>query len=67
VYSAGYFFQNLQNLKLRGAPPPAAGPCPKCSKIDEFSDLKKYEEKTQKIAPKGSLEAPPNLQKSEKS
>ena len=33
-----------QNLKLRGAPPPAAGPCPKCSKIDEFSDLSKYHE-----------------------
>ena len=56
-----------QNLKLTGAPPPAAGPCPKCSKIDDFSDLNKYDETTQKIAPKGSLGAPPNLKKSEKS
>ena len=38
---AEHFLQNLQNLKLRGAPPPAAGPCPKCSKINVFSALEK--------------------------
>ena len=56
-----------QKLKLRGAPPPAAGPCPKCSKIDEFSDLNKYEETTHKLVPKGSLGAPKHHKKSEKS
>ena len=54
-----------QNLKLTGAPPPAAGPCPKFPQIDQFVDLKKYVEKTEKIAPEGSLGAPPNLKKSE--
>jgi hypothetical protein len=59
---AGHFLQNLQNLKLRGAPPPAAGPCPKCSKINAFSDLEKKTKKRRieitKVATMEGLQGP---------
>ena len=38
-----------QNLELTGAPPPAAGPCPKFPKIDQFFDLKKMWKKLRKL------------------
>ena len=34
-------FPDSQNLKLQADHPSAAGPCPKCSKINDFSDLAK--------------------------